>query len=64
MANTKSEDKAKEIVRGFTKAQFLQSRQWQGVDKDVLTVLLEDGKTYTISEAKRLVDQFKQGKVN
>ncbi|WP_374718168.1 hypothetical protein [Neobacillus sp.] len=55
--------KEKDIAAGFTKAQFLQSRQWQGIDKDILSVVLEPSKTYTIAEAKRLIDQFKQGQV-
>lgn len=52
-----------ELAAGFTKDQFLQSRQWQGIDKDILSVVLDPGKTYTIAEAKRLIDQFKQGQV-
>ncbi|GIO42475.1 hypothetical protein [Paenibacillus apis] len=55
--------KDKELAAGFTKDQFLQSRQWQGIDKDILSVVLEPSKTYTIAEAKRLIDQFKQGQV-
>lgn len=52
-----------ELSAGFTKDQFLQSRQWQGIDKDILSVVLEPGKVYTIAEAKRLVEDFKKGQV-
>ncbi|MFD1179208.1 hypothetical protein ACFQ3W_23345 [Paenibacillus puldeungensis] len=57
------DEQAVEIVSGFTKAQFMESRQWQGIDKDVLSVVLEDDKTYTIAEAKKLINQFNTGKV-
>lgn len=59
----KEDEQAAEIVSGFTKEQFMQSRQWQGIDKDVLSVVLEDDKTYTIAEAKKLINQFNTGKV-
>ncbi|WP_127575259.1 hypothetical protein [Paenibacillus barengoltzii] len=55
--------KQKDIAAGFTKEQFLQSRQWQGIDKDILSVVLEPSKTYTIAEAKRLVEEFKKAQV-
>ena len=55
--------KEKEVTAGFTKEQFLQSRQWQGTDKDILSVVLEPSKAYTIAEAKKLVEDFKKGQV-
>lgn len=55
--------KEKELAVGFTKEQFLQSRQWQGIDKDILSIVLEPGKTYTIVEAKRMIDDFKKAQV-
>lgn len=55
--------KEKDLASGFTKDQFLQSRQWQGIDKDILSVVLEPGKAYTIAEAKRLVEDFKKAQV-
>lgn len=61
MAN--KENQKLEITAGFTKEQFLGSRQWSGTDKDVLSVVLEEGKTYTLNEAKSLVDEFKNGEV-
>lgn len=61
MAN--KEKQTPDIAAGFTKEQFLQSRQWTGTDKDVLAVVLEDSKTYSIAEAKQLVDDFKKGEV-
>ncbi|WP_410769582.1 hypothetical protein [Fontibacillus sp. BL9] len=51
-----------EVTTGFTKEQFLQSRQWTGTDNDVLAAVLGEG-TYSIAEAKRLVDEFKKSEV-
>ena len=59
----KEEVKKEPIATGFTKEQFLLSRQWQGIDKDILSITLKDGKRYTIAEAKQLVDKFKRGEV-
>lgn len=56
-------DKQTDIASGFTKAQFLQSRHWQGIDKDILSVVLADDKTYTLADAKRLIEQFNNGEV-
>ncbi|MDN4069263.1 hypothetical protein QYF50_15530 [Paenibacillus vini] len=61
MAN--KEKQTPDIAAGFTKEQFLGSRQWTGTDKDVLSVVLKEGKTYTLAEAKSLVDEFKNGEV-
>lgn len=52
-----------DIVGGFTKAQFLQSRQWEGIDKDILSTVLEDDKTYTLADAIKLVNDFKNREV-
>lgn len=48
----------------FTKAQFLQSRQRSGVEKDILSVVLQDDKTYTLAEADKLINDFKKRTVN
>lgn len=47
----------------FSKQQFLQSRQRTGSDKDILSVVLEEGNTYTIVEAEKLINDFKKRKV-
>lgn len=59
----KEEVKQEPIATRFTKDRFLQSRQWQGVDRDILSIVLQDGKKYTITEAKQLVEKFKRGEV-
>lgn len=55
--------KEKPTVGGYTKAQFLATRQRPGIEKDILSVVLDEGKTYTIAEANKLIDNFKKGKV-
>lgn len=53
----------KKKVNVFTKQQFLQTRQRLNVDKDILSILLEDDKSYTIAEAEKLLEEFKNRKV-
>lgn len=43
----------------FFKAQFLASQSYSGVQKDILTVVLEDGQRYTRAEAEAKMNQFK-----
>lgn len=57
------EKQATDAVGGFTKDQFLQSQQWEGTEKDILSAVLNDGKLYSLAEAKRLVEEFKKGEV-
>lgn len=42
----------------YTKEQFLKSRQRSGREKDVLSVVLEQNKTYTIAEAETAMQAF------
>lgn len=50
-------------VNTFTKQQFLHTRQRSNVDKDILSVLMEDDQSYTIAEADKMLEQFKNRKV-
>jgi hypothetical protein len=43
----------------FSVAQFLSSKQFTGVDKDIISVVLDDKKTYSIDEVKKAIDSFK-----
>lgn len=43
----------------FSKAQFLASQSYSGMQKDILTVVLEDGQRYTRAEAEVKMNQFK-----
>jgi hypothetical protein len=48
----------------FTKAQFLRSRQRPGYEKDILAAVLDDGKSYTIAEADRAIQNYLKKGVN
>lgn len=41
----------------FTKKQFVDSRRF-AKHRDIITVLLEDGKKYTIEEVEKIVSDF------
>ncbi|HEY4390343.1 MAG TPA: hypothetical protein VGN02_03240, partial [Paenibacillus sp.] len=43
----------------FSKAQFLASQAYSGVQKDILSVVLEDGQKYSRAEAEEKMNQFK-----
>lgn len=58
MAKKEEDTKQKTNAARFTKEQFVKSEQWQGVDRDILSIVLEDNQTYTISQAKQSVEQF------
>lgn len=42
----------------FSKNQFLMSSRYSERDKDVLSILLEEGQTYTPEEAEQQIQQF------
>ncbi|HZG16965.1 MAG TPA: hypothetical protein VE710_18395 [Candidatus Bathyarchaeia archaeon] len=41
----------------FTKAQFLSSKQFTPMEKDFLRTVLEDGKTYTLAQARKELEK-------
>jgi hypothetical protein len=43
---------------GYTKEQLLQSKRFTTAGRDVLNVVLEDGKRYTLPEVKRLTEAW------
>ncbi|GAA0389310.1 hypothetical protein [Paenibacillus motobuensis] len=43
----------------FSKAQFLASQAYSGMQKDILSVVLKDGQRYTKAEAEVKINQFK-----
>ena len=47
---------------GFTREQLLKAKVFRG-RRDALGAVLEDGKTYTIQEADKLLDRFMKGQV-
>ncbi len=50
--------------KSYTKEQLLQSRQFTFIEKDALSAILADKTVYTIDEVKKLLDEFKNRKVN
>ncbi len=46
----------------FTKQQYLESTMYSGIEKDILSALLKDGKMYTKTEVKKILDDFKNAK--
>ncbi|MDG0056993.1 hypothetical protein MMB75_25540 [Paenibacillus sp. P2(2022)] len=42
----------------FAKEQFQDSQQFTNIEKDFLSALLQDKRTYTVSEAKNLLADF------
>ena len=55
---------SKKDLATFTKEQFLSSKNFAGLEKDLLQALLKDGESYTTDQAKKIMDDFKQRKVN
>lgn len=47
----------------FTKKQFLKAANFSRVEKDVLSVILDDDKQYTLQEVQKALDNFKKRKV-
>ena len=52
----------KEVKKGYTKEQFMKSNRYTGVQKDILSIVLGDGK-YTHEQAQKLIDDFSKRKV-
>lgn len=48
---------------GFTKSQLLKSKQYTGIQKDILSVVLDDEQRYTHDQAKRKIEEFGKRKV-
>ena len=51
-------DKEKTKQATFTKEQFLNSRHRSGMERNVLSVVLEDGKSYTAAEAEKALQAY------
>lgn len=51
--------KAQPVDAGYTKDQFFGSQQFTNIEKDFLSALLQEERTYTVSEANNLLADFK-----
>ena len=61
MAKTKKEDEVKEKPV-FSKESLLNSKKYM-FQKDLLNILLKDGKEYTLEEVDKKINEFKTGKI-
>ena len=61
MAKTKKEDEAKEKPV-FTKESLLNSKKYM-FQKDLLNILLDEDKEYTLEEVDKKINEFKTGKI-
>lgn len=52
----------KEAAPTFTKDQLAASKRYASL-RDMVNVLLEDGKQYTLDEVDKKIEAFKKGKV-
>ena len=52
----------KEETPAFTKGQLAASKRYAD-SRDLVRVLLEDGKQYTLAEVDEKIEKFKKGKV-
>ncbi len=50
-------EKNKKTLLGFSKSRILSSKKYQK-KKDVLSVLLEDGKTYSLKQVDDILNKF------
>lgn len=62
MATAKKEDVTKTIASTFSKEQILSAAKFAN-RRDLLSVVLEDGKTYTVEGVQKEIDKFMKGKV-
>lgn len=53
----------KQATPTFTKEQLVASKRY-ATRRDLVSVLLEDGKQYTFDEVDKKIEDFKKGKVN
>lgn len=58
MATTKTT----EAAAAYSKEQLAASRKYAN-QRDLISVLLEDGKSYTFDEVDALIEKYKKGKV-
>ncbi len=59
----KKEVKQEVKKTGFTKDQLLKSKQYAGVQRDIMSAVLDDNGRYTHNQVKKALDDFGKGKV-
>lgn len=59
MAKKQSEAKpTAEQAASYTKQQFLASKQFSTMQKDMINALLKDGEKYTTGQVEQMIEQF------
>lgn len=62
MSKKEQQEKKPEEVK-FPKRQFLKAANFTRVERDVLAVILEDNKQYTLDEVQKALEKFKARRV-
>lgn len=62
MATPKKENVTNTTASSFSKEQILSATKFAN-RRDLLSVVLEDGKTYTVEDVQKEIDKFMKGKV-
>lgn len=62
MSKAEKQESPKKAVT-FTKQQFLKAANFSRVERDVLAVILEDDKLYTLDQVQKLLGDFKKRRV-
>lgn len=62
MAKTNTEAEAQVVGAAYTKEQLLASTKYAN-RRDLISALLDGGKTYTLDKVDALIDKFMKGKV-
>lgn len=71
-ANSKDSDKTPELIKPviepakpsepkYTKSALVNSRRFNGVQRDILNLQLDAKREYTIDDAKQEIEDFKKG---
>lgn len=63
MSKKEPQAKPEKAAPKFTKQQFLKAANFSQVERDVLRALMKDDESYTLDQAKKLVDDFSKRKV-
>ncbi len=53
----------KQTEATYTKAQFLASKQFSPMQKDVLRALMPNGESFTLDQARKMINDYSKRKV-
>lgn len=58
---TKAKKPATKPVDQFSKSSLVKSSGFKPIERDILSIKLDENKQYTVSEAKKIIGNFKGG---